>query len=441
VDAAVAEEGGDEEDGAFHGEVGRHEVQGAAAAEVEVVEAHAQPAVHLHVRAHHHLAGVGGGDEALRLDGAGGREVDERAEVGVVDARHGAVDELRGVVRRARDELAGVAARERPEHQVAEVVARHRRAHAGAAVDGDADPGGGGGGAEPARRGHRAPEVGDEALEGGVATPAPRRREPRRGPGLEPRHEVLGVVYLVHLDLVVRRRRAELVVVVVLAGDAALDLGRRRRRLVLRLAVRELDERRVPRHEPGGAVADGDAHGGQQPAAARGEPPRHQEARRGLPVGDAVVRRDAEHHGPAREPRHLHPQQLLLRGGAVDARVQPLHLRRRPPPDDERRRRGERRVHGGLVEPRAGVAEQHRPPPVGPDAEPPRPLPVHRQRPRQAELHRRAGRVRRPERVDDGDALVVRRRVEHAQRHPLRRRRRRVVQRLDNPRALDLNLH
>lgn len=29
------------------------------------------------------------------------------------------------------------------------------------------------------------------------------------------------------------------------------------------------------------------------------------------------------------------------------------------------------RVHGGLVEPRAGVAEQHRPPPVGPDAEPP----------------------------------------------------------------------
>ncbi|BAS91981.1 Os05g0116850, partial [Oryza sativa Japonica Group] len=143
IDATVAGEGRHEEHGALHRQVRRREVErpaaAAAAAEVELVEVDAQPAVHLDVRAQHRLRLVGGGGEPLGLDGAGRREVDERAEVGVVGARHGAADQLGGVLHGAGRQLAGGAPRERPEDEVAEVAARDGRPHARPAVHGDAE--------------------------------------------------------------------------------------------------------------------------------------------------------------------------------------------------------------------------------------------------------------------------------------------------------------
>ena len=105
VDAAVANVGRRKEEHPLRGEVGRHEVAGAPRAEVQLVERERQPAIHLHVRAHHVLA-HGAPREPFLLGGAGGSEVDEGLEVGAVHPGHLVVDHLRGVLQRPVQKVA-----------------------------------------------------------------------------------------------------------------------------------------------------------------------------------------------------------------------------------------------------------------------------------------------------------------------------------------------
>lgn len=82
--------------------VGRHEAEGVAGAEVDVLEGEAEPAVDLEVGAHDTLYGVRGCLQALRFHRRRAGEIDEWAEVAVVgDAGDGVANDVGGVAYRA----------------------------------------------------------------------------------------------------------------------------------------------------------------------------------------------------------------------------------------------------------------------------------------------------------------------------------------------------
>uniref|UniRef100_A0A8R7UL67 Uncharacterized protein n=1 Tax=Triticum urartu TaxID=4572 RepID=A0A8R7UL67_TRIUA len=412
VDAAVAEVGRRQEQHPLRGEVGRHEVAGAPRPEVQLVERERQPAVHLHVRAHHVLEHRAR-RQPLLLRRAGGREVHERLEVAAVHPRHLLVDRLRRVLQRPAQQVAHRGPRERPQHQVAEVLRRlpqpvppvhgypDRRRLAGAQVP---------------RPRHGAPEVGQDGLEPAERPPAPLRR-----PGAEPRDEVLGEVRLVDDDVALGA-----VVPVVMAGGG-------RRPVVLPAAVVVLRaSRRGARLEEVLLVVHGREAHGQPPGGAA---PGDEEVAGGVAVGDDVLGREPDGEGAAAEPRELQQHHLLVL--RVQVRVQL-----------EQRRRGLGRghvdevgVHGRLHEARAAVVQDHGRRAVGGLADLARERAVLGEHGREALLDGGGGRRGRREGVDDGHLDLVRDRVEDGQRDVLRGRSAGLVGRLDEPGAQHLHLH
>ncbi|XBI82764.1 hypothetical protein VPH35_091367 [Triticum aestivum] len=396
VYAAVAEVGRRQEQHPLRREVGRHEVAGAPRAEVQLVERERQPAVHLHVRAHHVLE-HGARGQPLLLRRAGGREVNEGLEVGAVHPRHLVVDRLRRVLQRPAQQLARRGPRERPEHQVAEVL--RRPAHPVPPVHRYPDRRGLAG-AQVARARHGAPEVREDGLE-----PAERPPAPLRGPGAEPRDEVLGEVRLVDDDVAFGA-----VVPVMVAGGG----GGGRRPVVLPAAVVVLRASwRGPRLEEVLLV----------------------EVAGGVAVGDDVLGREPDGEGAAAEPRELqHHHLLVLR---VQVRVQ-LEQRRR---GLGRRHVDEVGVHGRLHEACATVIQDHGRRAVGGLAELPGKRAVLREDGREALLDGGGGRRGRREGVDDGHLDLVRDRVEDGQGDVLRGWSAGLVGGLDEPGAQHLHLH
>lgn len=118
--------------------VGRHEAEGVAGAEVDVVEGEAEPAVDLEVGAHDTLYGVRSRLQALLPHRRRACEVDEGAEVAVVgDAGDGVANDGGGVAHRAMGHVTGRRAGKGPQDEVAEVLGGDGRPEAGAAVHGD----------------------------------------------------------------------------------------------------------------------------------------------------------------------------------------------------------------------------------------------------------------------------------------------------------------
>ncbi|KAF6992846.1 hypothetical protein CFC21_009802 [Triticum aestivum] len=415
VDAAVAEVGRRQEQHPLRGEVGRHEVAGAPRPEVQLVERERQPAVHLHVRAHHVLE-HGARGQPLLLGGAGGREVDEGLEVAAVHPRHLVVDRLRRVLQRPAQQVARRGPRERPQHQVAEVL--RRPAHPVPPVHGYPDRRGLAG-AQVARARHGAPEVREDGLE-----PAERPPAPLRGPGAEPRDEVLGEVRLVDDDVAF----GAVVSVMMAAGG-----GGGRRPVVLPAAVVVLRASwRGPRLEEVLLVVHWREAHGQPPGGAA---PRDEEVAGGVAVGDDVLGREPDGEGAAAEPRELqHHHLLVLR---VQVRVQ-LEQRRR---GLGRRHVDEVGVHGRLHEARAAVVQDHGRRAVGGLADLPGERAVLREDGREALLDGGGGRRGRREGVDDGHLDLVRDRVEDGQGDVLRGWSAGLVGGLDEPGAQHLHLH
>ncbi|KAM3390247.1 hypothetical protein ACQJBY_012064 [Aegilops geniculata] len=271
VHAAVAQEGGQQDQQAFHRQVAGHEEEGPAAAEVHVVERDPQPAVDFDVGAQHHLSRVGRCHQPLLLHRAGVGEVDEGLEVAVVDPGHLPADELHRVLHRSGHELPRRGGGPRPEDDVAGVSVRHLRAHPRSPVHGDGDAGGLPA-IEPARLGHAAPQVRHHALQG-AARPGCARRRLR----LEHGDELPAEVHLVDHHVVV-------FVIAIPTYNSVVHL------LVgfeLDATVLVLDVQRFAVMEEGSAVVHRDGVDG---GAAGGLAPGDEEVAGGAAVGHDVLR-------------------------------------------------------------------------------------------------------------------------------------------------------
>jgi hypothetical protein len=373
-----------------------------AAAEVDVVERDPQQAVHRDVGAQRHGLRVGQRrHEALLLHGPGAREVDERPEVGVVDAGGLRADEFRGAAEGPRQQVPRRGGRVRPEHEVARVRLRHPR-HPRPPVHGEVQGRRGSAAAEAPRLGHAPPEVRRQALHRAVGAGRARGR-----PGLELRDELVAEAHVLDHHLVVVAAvagaaidaSAHVVLVILVAWQ--LELG---------AAVLELDPRRVAGDEEGRPVVhrdgvDGDAAGGLAPG--------DQEPADGEAVADGVVHGVAHDDGAAREPRHLDQHQLP--GAVAAARVEAPDLGRGLQRHDAPERGAV--VRRRLDEPDARVVEQDAAAAGGGvRAEPAGPLAVLGQRPGEPRLEGGGGRGRRVEGVDAEHVVVEADEVERGER-------------------------